>query len=85
MEIKTKFQVGDKVCCLDTKTMKAKTFVVGFIHIYIGKDGKPDIDYKPESENPFLCNERYAEDKVFANEQALVSYITTPLPPTAKK
>lgn len=74
MEIKTKYQVGDKVCTIDRKTLKIKSFVIGNICIYV-YDGRTDIGYTEEGQG--IAGVSYEESLLFPSEKDLITYITT--------
>lgn len=75
MDIKTKFNVGDKVFTLDKETFKMKRFVVGSVSIWADDDTM--VTYYPKKEESVTFNERYNENMCFASENELLSHITT--------
>lgn len=75
MNIKTKFNIGDKVCTIDRKTMKVKQFTVGIIKNYITKGDKVETSYVVEGEG--YAGDSYDERFCFANEAELMQYVTT--------
>lgn len=78
MDIKTKFNVGDKVFTIDKETFKMKRFVVGSVSIWADDDTM--VTYYPKKEEIVDYSERYKENVCFASENELLSYITTKEP-----
>ena len=75
MNIQTKFNIGDKVCTIDKKTMKVREFEIGSMSIYVAKNGKPSINYRASDDG--YSGDSYEEEFCFANENELLGYITT--------
>lgn len=75
MDIKTKFNVGDKVFTLDKEAFKMKKFTVGAVSIWADDDTM--VTYYPKKEEIVDYNERYKENVCFASENELLSHITT--------
>lgn len=75
MNIQTRFNIGDNVCTIDVKTMKLRTFEVGSIMAYVNKEGKTDVSYCAGGDG--YSGDIYNEDKCFASEAELLTYITT--------
>ena len=75
MNIQTRFNIGDNVCTIDKKTMKLHTFEVCSIMAYVNKEGKTDVSYRAAGDG--YSGDSYNEDKCFANEAELLTYITT--------
>ena len=73
MTIKTKFNEGDKVFTIDTSSLKVKEFEVGRISTFTS-NGKTRVTlYDGDS---YTAN-GYDEDKCFATEAELMTFITT--------
>lgn len=73
MEIKTKFNVGDKVYTIDPKTLKIREIEVGGIYVYA--DGTENlIKYRAKGDSPF--GDSYNESVCFATRQLLLDYIS---------
>ena len=73
MNIKTKFNEGDKVFTIDANTMKVKDFVVSRITTWTS-GGKTNVTlYDDES----YTASGYDENKCFATEAELMTFITT--------
>ena len=76
MNIQTKFNIGDKVCTIDKKTMKVKAFVIGSMSVYVSKnDSKPSVNYRSSDDG--YTGDSHEEEFCFPNETELLSYITT--------
>ena len=73
MNIKTNFNIGDKVFTIDTRTLKVKDFEVKRISTFTS-DGKTTItlydDYNYMADG-------YDENKCFSTEKELMTFITT--------
>lgn len=77
MTIKTKFNEGDKVFTIDTRTMKVKEFEVSRISTWTG-GGKTNVTLYDGV--PYTAN-GYDENKCFSTEAELMTFITTPNEP----
>ena len=75
MNIQTKFNIGDKVCTIDKKTLKVKNFEIGSLSVYVAKNGKPSINYRASDDG--YSGDSYEEEFCFSNERELLAYITT--------
>lgn len=73
MNIKTKFNIGDHVFTIDTSTLKVKDFKVKRISTY-SFEGKTSVTLY---ENESYTASGYSEDKCFATETELMTYVTT--------
>lgn len=79
MTIKTKFNEGDKVFTIDTNTLKVKSFEVKRITTYT-TCGKTSVTLYDSAS---YTASGYDEDKCFATEAELMTFITTPDEPKA--
>ncbi len=75
MNIQTKFNIGDKVCTIDKKTLKVKTFEIGSLSVYVSKNGKPSVNYHASDDG--YSGDSYDEEFCFSNENELLAFITT--------
>ncbi len=75
MNIQTKFNIGDKVCTIDKKTLKVKTFEIGSLSVYVSKNGKPSVNYRASDDG--YTGDSHEEEFCFPNETELLAYITT--------
>ena len=75
MNIQTTYNVGDKVCTIDKKTLKVKTFEIGSLSVYVSKSGKPSVNYRATDDS--YTGDSHEEEFCFANESELLTYITT--------
>lgn len=77
MNIQTKFNIGNKVCTIDKKTMKVKEFEIGSVSVFASKDEESNVRYY---DNEYYSHDGYEEKLCFASEKELLSYITTKEP-----
>ena len=75
MDIKTRFNVGDKVFTLDKETFKMREFTVGSVSIWVDDDTR--VSYYPKKDEVVDFNERYDENVCFASENELLGHVTT--------
>ena len=75
MNIQTKFNIGNKVCTIDKKTLKVKYFEIGSLSVYVSKSGKPSVNYRATDDS--YTGDSHEEEFCFANENELLAYITT--------
>lgn len=75
MNIQTKFNIGDKACTIDKKTLKVREFEIGSMSVYVPKTGKPSISYRASEDG--YSGDSCEEEFCFANENELLAYITT--------
>lgn len=75
MSIETKFNVGDTVFTIDTKTTKVKGFEIESIIAYAG-NGYTKVTYKEKGSS--ILESNYDEDKCFANKEELIDYVMKP-------
>ena len=75
MNITTKYNVGDKVFTLDTKTLKVKQIEIDRI-ITLSKEGGETSVSLYDKEDDY-CNNSYDESKCFPTEAELITFITT--------
>ena len=80
MTIKTKFNEGDKVFTIDTNTIKLKEFEIGRISTWTS-NGKTNVTLYPKGDS--YTSNGFNEDKCFATEAELMTFITTPDEPKA--
>lgn len=74
MNIKTKFNEGDMVFTIDTKTLKAKGFEVGRIST-LTVDG--DTHVMLYEKDASVYSDGYDEKKCFPSEAELITFVTT--------
>lgn len=74
MNIQTKFNIGDKVCTIDKKTMKVREFEVESIGMVITKE-KQSVILRAKGDSVY--DDGYDEKYCFTNENELLDYITT--------
>ncbi len=79
MNIKTKYNEGDKVYTIDTNCFKVKEFVVGKITTWTA-GGKTSVSLYPKDAS--YADPSYDEDKCFTSEKELLNFITTKNNPT---
>ena len=72
MTIETKFNIGDKVFTIDTKTTKVKGFEVESIIAFAG-NGYTRVTYKEKGSSVLESN--YEEEKCFATPEELIDYV----------
>lgn len=77
MDIKTRFNIGDKVFTIDKKTMKVREFEIGSASVFASKDEKLDVKYY---DNEYYSRDGYEESFCFATEKELLGFITTKEP-----
>ena len=75
MNIQTTYNVGDKVCTIDKKTLKVKTFEIGSLSVYVSKSGKPSVNYRATDDS--YTGDSYEEEFCFSTESELSASITT--------
>ena len=73
MNIKTKFNIGDKVFTIDTNTLKVKNFEVKRISTFTA-DGTTSVTL--HDGDSYLSN-GFDEGKCFMTEAELMTFITT--------
>lgn len=73
MEIKTKFNIGDKVYTIDPKTIKIKGFKVARISAFTTTNGNVIVNLYPK-DNSFL-SDYYEENKCFSSQEELIKFI----------
>ncbi len=75
-KVQTKFDLGDKVFTVDSKTYKKREVTVGKIVIYLENDGNPSISIYPLNEEGRIdWNESIKEEVCFSTEAELMDYI----------
>lgn len=74
--ITTKFNVGDKACTIDTKTMKIREFEIGGISAFITQEKSVNVGYRAKGDTVF--DPTYDEEKCFATKHELLDYIEHP-------
>lgn len=72
MEIKTKFNINDKVFTIDTKTLKMKEIEIGSVCVFADEDGNR-VKYIAKGES--LMSDSYKEDVCFGTDQELLNHI----------
>lgn len=81
MNIKTKFNVGEKVNTIDPKTMKIREFEISSVLVLA--DGKSQsVTYRAKGDS-YLAD-GYPEKKCFANKSDLLKFISTEEPKEEK-
>lgn len=73
MNIRTKFNVEDKVFTIDKKTMKIREFEIGFMCVCVGQSGNATVTYRAKGDSAFA--DSYEEDKCFSTKHELLTYI----------
>lgn len=71
MEIKTKYNVGDKLWTI--KDFRAYEFEVDRINVYINKEGKTDVSYYPERD--IISSDSYSEQNCYQSREDLINGI----------
>lgn len=74
--ITTKFNVGDKACTIDAKTMKIREFEIGWISAFMSQEKTVCISYRAKGDT--VLDTSYDEDKCFATKHELLDYIEHP-------
>ena len=73
MEIKTKFNVGDKVVTIDPESLKIKEFEVSSISTSTSNDGKTAVYLYPKDGTIYNS---VNEDKCFPDHESLIDHVT---------
>lgn len=76
MDIKTKFNVGERVFTINMNTFKVKVFEIGCISTFVREDGSIHICYTPKGAGSYSLD-NYEESKCFASKEELLSYINS--------
>mgnify|MGYP000049129599 FL=1 len=69
MEIKTKYNVGDKLWTV--KNCKAYEFEVDRIYVSIGKEEKPSVTYYPK--DGIISSDSYTEQNCYKSREDLIN------------
>lgn len=69
MEIKTKYNVGDKLWTV--KNCKAYEFEVDRIYVCIGKEGQPSVTYYPK--DGIMSSDSYTEQNCYKSREDLIN------------
>ena len=69
MEIKTKYNVGDKLWTV--KNCKAYEFEVDRIYVSVGKEGKPSVTYYPK--DGIISSDSYTEQNCYKSREDLIN------------
>ena len=81
MNIQTKFNVGEKVCTIDPKTMKIREFEISTVAV-VGDENSQSVSYRAKGDS-YLAD-GYPEEKCFANKSDLLKFISTEEPKEEK-
>ena len=74
MNIKTKFNVGDKVFTIDPSTIKIREFEVEQVKV-LAEGGDVKVRYHAKGDSIF--REDYPEEKCFNTTEELLTFIST--------